>query len=98
MRFPRGGVGLVIASSIGIFAVYYAGLIGGEGLADEVTLSPWLAMWAPNILFLAVAVWGLVQIGKEAATTRGGGWDDMWYAIKGLVRAPMARFRGGEAS
>ncbi len=98
VRFPRGGVGLVIASSIGIFAVYYTGLIGGEGLADEVAIKPWLAMWAPNILFFFIAIWGLVRIGKEAATNRGGGWDDMWHSLKGLAAAPLRRLRGSEAA
>ena len=45
VRFPRGGVGLTIAASIAIFSVYYAGLIGGENLADERNVSPWLTMW-----------------------------------------------------
>ncbi len=97
VRFPRGGVGLTIAASIGIFAVYYAGLIGGEGLADEVAFSPWIAMWAPNILFFSIAIWGLSRIGKEAATTRGGGWDDMWNSLKSLVTSPIRRLRGSEA-
>ncbi len=96
VRFPRGGVGLVIAASIGIFAVYYAGLIGGESLGDEGTVPPWLGMWAPNILFLGVALMGLARIGKEGATTRGGGWDDMADAIKGLLSAPFQRFRRSE--
>ncbi len=54
-------------------------------------------MWAPNVLFFFVALWGLSRIGKEAATNRGGGWDDMWESIKGLVRRPIRRLRGGEA-
>ena len=97
VRFPRGGVGLTIAASIGIFAVYYAGLIGGEGLADEVAISPWLAMWAPNIIFFFAALWGLSRIGKEAATTRGGGWDDMVHSIKSLAAAPLRRLRSSRA-
>jgi lipopolysaccharide export system permease protein len=97
VRFPRGGVGLVIAASIGIFAVYYAGLIGGENLADEARVSPAMSMWAPNVLFLFVALWGLSRIGKEAATSRGGGWDDMWHSIKSLVARPFQRLRRSEA-
>jgi lipopolysaccharide export system permease protein len=93
VRFPRGGVGLVIAASIGIFAVYYAFLIGGESLGDEGTIPPWLAMWAPNFLFLAVGLGGLARIGKEGATTRGGGWEDLVEAIKGIVTSPLRMFR-----
>ena len=93
VRFPRGGVGLVIAASIVIFAVYYAGLIGGESLADETDFSPWIAMWAPNIIFLVLAGLGLARIGKEGASARGGGWDDMWHSMKGLLARPFRRFR-----
>jgi lipopolysaccharide export system permease protein len=98
VRFPRGGVGLTIAASIGIFAVYYAGLIGGENLADEARASPWLSMWAPNVLFFFVALWGLSRIGKEAATSRGGGWDDMWNSLKGMVTRPFRRLRRSGAT
>ncbi|HSH46178.1 MAG TPA: LptF/LptG family permease, partial [Longimicrobiales bacterium] len=98
VRFPHGGVGLVIAASIGIFAVYYAGLIGGESLADEGTVAPWLAMWAPNVLFLFAAIWGLLRIGRESASARGGGWDDLWYSIKGLGSGLLRRRKAGEAT
>ena len=48
MRYPRGGLGLVIAASSGIFAVSWMGLIGGENLADRGIAPPWVAMWAPT--------------------------------------------------
>ena len=35
LRFPRGGVGLVIGVSLLVFALYYVGLIGGEALANK---------------------------------------------------------------
>ncbi|HUG40804.1 MAG TPA: LptF/LptG family permease, partial [Longimicrobiales bacterium] len=98
VRFPRGGVGLVIAASIGIFAVYYAGLIGGENLADETSVRPWIAMWAPNIIFLLLALWGLARIGKEGTSARGGGWDDMFHAIRGILSRPFRRGAPGEAA
>jgi lipopolysaccharide export system permease protein len=93
VRFPRGGVGLVIAASVAIFAVYYAGLIGGESLGDDGHVPPWLAMWAPNLLFFLVALWGLSRIGKEGATTRGGGWEDLGDTIKGMLTAPVRALR-----
>jgi hypothetical protein len=40
LRLSRGGVGMVIAVSLAVFAVYYVGLIGGETLADEGTCTP----------------------------------------------------------
>ncbi|MCI0437312.1 MAG: LptF/LptG family permease, partial [Gemmatimonadetes bacterium] len=35
VRFPRGGAGMVIAISLGIFGIYYMSLIGGESLGDR---------------------------------------------------------------
>src|SRR5690606_23591632 len=35
VRFPRGGVGMVVAASLVIFTIYYMGLVGGESLGDK---------------------------------------------------------------
>lgn len=58
IRFPRGGMGLVIGASLGIFAVYYIGLIAGESLADRLAAPPWI-LWIPNAIFTAA---GLVML------------------------------------
>ncbi len=49
VRFPRGGVGMVITASVVIFALFWASLIGGETLADKGYVSPALAMWLPEL-------------------------------------------------
>jgi lipopolysaccharide export system permease protein len=67
VRFRRGGVGLVVGVSLGVFCLYYVGLIGGEKLADRRLLSPALAMWSPNILF------GLIGIAGFFKARRAGG-------------------------
>jgi lipopolysaccharide export system permease protein len=82
IRFPRGGAGMVIAVSIGIFAVYWMGLIGGERLADRGIMSPFWAMWTPNFIFLAAGIWLTLRMGRQGTTTRGGGWDDLLYTMK----------------
>jgi lipopolysaccharide export system permease protein len=51
VRYPRGGVALVVAVSLLVFSTFYVGLVGGEELADHRILSPFWAMWSPNILF-----------------------------------------------
>jgi lipopolysaccharide export system permease protein len=61
VRFRRGGVGLVVGVSLGVFCLYYVALIGGEKLADRQLLSPALAMWSPNILFGAIGITGFFQ-------------------------------------
>jgi lipopolysaccharide export system permease protein len=87
LRFPRGGVGLVIGASVGIFALYYIGLVAGEALADRLIMGPFLAMWLTNILFLGIAALLLSRMGKEGTTARGG---DMAEALDAL-RAWFAR-------
>ncbi|GMR12588.1 MAG: hypothetical protein BMS9Abin29_0778 [Gemmatimonadota bacterium] len=93
MRFPRGGAGMVIAVSIAIFTIYWAGLIGGESLADDNKISPFIAMWAPDILFTIVGVGLAMRMGRQAATSRGGGWEDILGPIARSVKALGVRKR-----
>ncbi len=46
----RGGMGASFGLSLAFFTLYYLCLVGGEELADRQLLSPWLAMWAANII------------------------------------------------
>ncbi|HJU67223.1 MAG TPA: LptF/LptG family permease [Gemmatimonadaceae bacterium] len=82
LRFPRGGVGLVIGASVGIFALYYIGLVGGEALADRLIMGPFLAMWLTNLLFLGIAALLLSRMGKEGVTARGGDMSEAWDALR----------------
>ena len=91
VRFPRGGAGMVIAISLTVFAIYYMSLIGGESLGDRGAIRPWWGPWAPNLIFGLLGVWGLSRIGKETATTRGGGWEDLWFTLRGFVTRPFRR-------
>ncbi|HTR21882.1 MAG TPA: LptF/LptG family permease [Gemmatimonadales bacterium] len=91
LRFPRAGAGLVIGTSVVVFAIYYIGLIGGEDLGDRLIVSPFLAMWSPNLLFGAVGLAGLWAIRRDTGSTRGGDWAD----VRGLVRRLMPRRRVG---
>ncbi len=67
VRFPRGGVALVVGVSLGFFGAYYVSLIGGERLSDRLWISPLVAMWAPNILFGAL---GLVALARSTKVMR----------------------------
>lgn len=67
MRYPIGGVALVVAVSFVVFCGYYVALVGGEELADRLILSPFWAMWAPNVLFGAAGlalVWRARRAGR----------------------------------
>ena len=70
LRFPRGGVGLVVGLSMVVFTIYYVGLIAGEALGNRSLISPFWAMWGPNIIFTAVGVVLLWRIHQQG-TRRG---------------------------
>jgi lipopolysaccharide export system permease protein len=46
----RGGLAVAGGISFGFFLLYWASLIGGEELADNQFISPFMAMWLANIL------------------------------------------------
>ncbi len=56
LRFQHGGLGLVIGVSFAVFTVYYVGLVGGEELGNRLMVSPFFAMWTPNLLLGLVGV------------------------------------------
>ncbi|MEJ7811231.1 MAG: LptF/LptG family permease [Gemmatimonadaceae bacterium] len=93
LRFPRGGVGLVIGVSLGVFALYYVGLIMGETLADKLILSPFVAMWLANVIFTLVGLYFLWLVRKTGATARGGDMSEMWDSMRSWL-AQRARAVG----
>jgi lipopolysaccharide export system permease protein len=78
LRFPRGGIGLVIGASVVIFGFYYIGLIGGETLADRRFISPFWGMWTPNVVMALGGIALFRRLGHESATGRGGGPFAAW--------------------
>ncbi len=70
VRFPRGGLGTVIALSGAIFAIYWTTLIGGESLADRGHLEPNVAMWISNAVFLAVGAWLAARMARAVSAPR----------------------------
>lgn len=58
----KAGLGVSAGYSIFFFLVYWVFLISGEDLADRGRVAPWLSMWAPNIVFAALA---LLMIWRE---------------------------------
>lgn len=90
VRFPRGGVGMVISVSVGMFGIYWMGLIGGENIADKGLLSPFLAMWAPNLVFFTLGLYLLRNFSRSVGETRGGGsWSEAWGRIGAVLARPF---------
>jgi lipopolysaccharide export system permease protein len=91
IRYPRGGVGLVIGTSLAVFSVYYVGLIGGEELGDRLIVPPFFAMWTPNLIFLAVGIPLLLSVRRAGSTAHGGDWDELKETLFGWVGKIRAR-------
>ncbi len=104
LRFPRGGVGLVIGASLTVFGLYYVGLIAGETLADKLILSPFVAMWMANALFTIAGFVFLYMLRRSGSTTRGGDFGEMWDALRARLSrrsrhpAPTLAERGSVVS
>ncbi len=71
IRFPRGGIWLVISTSGIVFLGYYAALIAGESLADQRVISPFIAMWMANAVVLAAVALLVWPGGRASAPPKG---------------------------
>jgi lipopolysaccharide export system permease protein len=92
LRFPRGGIGMVVATSLAIFGIYYVGLIGGESLGDRGYVPPAIAMWSTNAIFGVLGLIGFIRLGNEQGTARGSGWGDA-PRLPGWIRRRVNRAR-----
>jgi len=70
----RGNMGTAIALSLGFFILYWVFLIGGEDLADRKYMSPFIAMWTPNIL---VGIGGVILVWRAVKETKFIQWS--WF-------------------
>jgi len=95
IRFPRGGIGMVIGVSLAVFCVYYVFLIGGEEFADSNLMSPFWAMWTPNVIFAALGC-AILFIVSRSGTRRAYPIIGRLRGLSGAGRAAAAA-GGGEA-
>jgi lipopolysaccharide export system permease protein len=87
----RGGAGVSIAISMGVFLCYWIFLVSGETLADRMLISPFCAMWLPNLVFLLIGLDLLaVQIrgSRSVALARGGLSLNPRSLLRPLLRPP----------
>lgn len=86
LRFPRGGMGLVLGGTGLCVAVFYICLPAGEALADNGWVHPAIPMWAPNVLYATLGVLGLWIVNRESGSTRGGDLAELTGPIVRLAR------------
>lgn len=66
IQSKRGGRAWGFSLSLLIFLIYYVSLTGGESLGDKGAISPFLAMWAPNIIFFVIGLYLTVKTAMES--------------------------------
>jgi lipopolysaccharide export system permease protein len=66
----KGGFGVAGGISLFFFLIYWAFLIGGEKLAERGMLSPFLGMWAANILIGVAGLFLTYKTVKETVTIK----------------------------
>ncbi|HRN52521.1 MAG TPA: LptF/LptG family permease, partial [Gemmatimonadaceae bacterium] len=93
LRFPRGGVGLTIGVSLGIFAIYYVGLLVGESLSDRGIVDPAIAMWGANVLLGIVGIYLTARLGSEGSTHRGSEASEWWGRLFEGIREKLSSRR-----
>jgi len=91
LRFPRGGVGVVIVVSIVAFGLYYVCLIAGETLANKLIMNAFWAMWAANAIFTAAGLLFLLRVQRHGGSARGADAGEMWDTLRHGARQRLRR-------
>tara|TARA_B100000949_G_scaffold172670_1_gene153214 strand:+ start:39 stop:299 length:261 start_codon:yes stop_codon:yes gene_type:complete len=86
---------MVIVTSVVIFAVYWAGLIGGENLANKGLVTPFWAMWTVDLVFLGFGIVFAARMSRTAGSNRGGALDEVLFKLSSSGRRMSTRSPGG---
>lgn len=87
----KGSMGVAISMSISFFMLYWIFLIGGEDLADRKFLTPFFAMWAPNII---VGIGGLYLTWRAVKESTFINWERIGQILKSKWRQPVNNSKG----
>ncbi|GIV61923.1 MAG: permease [Rhodothermaceae bacterium] len=69
LSIRRGGLGTAGALALGLFLFYWVTLVQGEKLADRDLLTPWVGMWAANVVSLLVGAWLVLYVTLDLRAT-----------------------------
>lgn len=61
----RGGIGTGVIYSMAFYLLYWVCMLRGEVLADRLIISPWMAMWLPNILVGIGGLFLVIRMSRE---------------------------------
>lgn len=85
----RGGRAAGFAVSTAIVLGYYFLYAWGEARAVKGAVPPWLAMWLPNFLLVALGFWAIAKVRRDRtlfeSSILDGGWDLVERTFPGLA-------------
>ncbi len=81
----RGGKSSGFSLSIAIILFYYVAISNGETLAADGKITPFIGMWAANIVLLAVGIYLLARANRDVGSQR---------PERGILRRSMRRIGG----
>jgi lipopolysaccharide export system permease protein len=86
LSIRQGSAGVALGVSLLFIVVYYLFLIGGEQLADRGLVTPFMAMWAPNIILGALGVYLTARSLHEGNPVPIPSPRELWRRIRGRGR------------
>lgn len=92
----RGGKSSGFSLSIAIIVSYYVLINNGEHLAGAGKIPPWVGMWTPNLLLLALGIYLLGRANREAGAQRAEG--GIVARIAGALRSRRAKRQAAQSS
>jgi len=96
----RGGKSSGFTISLGVILVYYVLLNNGEEAARLGRVSPWLAMWAPNLLLTVAGSFFAIRRNRDKSLLiwRIDHWIEVgWDRLTRRLRARQAKRRAARA-
>lgn len=83
MMARKGSMAMAAGISFGFFLLYWATLIGGEELADNRLISPFMAMWLANLIVGIGGIYLVFHAIHEGALLNNlnfkGFWNRLWH-------------------
>ncbi len=87
IRFPRGGITMVISVSAIVLVISKYGLTMGEDYADRSLATPFWSMWLVSFILLALGTAMVARMGRWTATARDSGWRELGAELRLGVRS-----------
>lgn len=77
----RGGRAAGFAVSTAIVLGYYFLYAWGEARAVKGDIPPWLAMWLPNLLLVAMGFWAITKLRRDRTLFETSGAEGSWIDV-----------------